>query len=56
MSNDLVLVEVGVCPICDAVCQATDGLQGYSCARKHEAARYELVDTYAMDARKAWTD
>lgn len=58
MADELVLVEQGVCPIptCDGAVEAADGLVHYLCGRGHDAVHYDLVDTYAMDARKAWAD
>jgi len=55
-SNGLVLVEVGQCPRCGHIVESADDLRYRLCGIGHESTHFELIDTYAMDARKAWDD
>lgn len=52
----MVTIEVGSCPRCGNEVETADGLEHYSCAAAHDAARFRLVGTYEMDAAEAWRD
>ena len=54
--SDLVLIEVGRCPVCHGIVEAADGLEYRLCGAGHETTPFVLVDTYAMDSRKVWED